>query len=178
MCGRPVGSILLPGCIDQVTAKRSTSASGYYTPNENLPNLLVLTGAHALKVPYTTTHSLRGSHNQIVRSIRKLRPMGFTRREESYSKSEERASLWMLSVRSFSQLVRLNYHNLRFYGPSMFLSGAFQSPQLLELSGIGQELVLKSLGLQCHIDLPGVGENLRAFSCDSRHGKESSSRHT
>lgn len=53
MCGRPVGSILLPGCIDQETAKRSTSASGYYTPNEDLPNLLVLTGAHALKVPYT-----------------------------------------------------------------------------------------------------------------------------
>ncbi len=40
-------------------------------------------------------------------------------------------------------------------------AGSIASPQLLELSGIGQGARLKGLGIEvCH-DLPGVGENLR-----------------
>jgi choline dehydrogenase-like flavoprotein len=40
-------------------------------------------------------------------------------------------------------------------------AGAFNSPQLLELSGIGQPERLRNLGIEvCH-ELPGVGENLR-----------------
>ncbi|KAG7449768.1 alcohol oxidase [Guyanagaster necrorhizus] len=40
-------------------------------------------------------------------------------------------------------------------------AGSFQTPQLLELSGIGQERLLQSFGIECLIDLPGVGENLQ-----------------
>ena len=40
-------------------------------------------------------------------------------------------------------------------------AGAIASPQLLELSGIGQAERLKKLGIKVHHDLPGVGENLR-----------------
>lgn len=36
-----------------------------------------------------------------------------------------------------------------------------QTPQLLELSGIGNSTLLKSLGITPLIDLPGVGENLQ-----------------
>lgn len=39
-------------------------------------------------------------------------------------------------------------------------SGAIGSPQLLELSGVGQAKRLKSLGIDVVHDLPGVGENL------------------
>jgi len=40
-------------------------------------------------------------------------------------------------------------------------AGAIQSPQLLELSGIGQPNLLRELGIEvCH-ELPGVGENYR-----------------
>jgi choline dehydrogenase len=39
--------------------------------------------------------------------------------------------------------------------------GAINSPQLLELSGIGQPERLKSLGIEVRHALPGVGENLR-----------------
>ena len=39
--------------------------------------------------------------------------------------------------------------------------GAIQSPQLLQVSGIGPAAHLKSLGIDPVIDLPGVGENLR-----------------
>ena len=38
-------------------------------------------------------------------------------------------------------------------------AGAIQSPQILELSGIGQADLLKSLGIHVQHELPGVGEN-------------------
>jgi choline dehydrogenase len=40
-------------------------------------------------------------------------------------------------------------------------AGSIASPQLLELSGIGQASRLKGLGIEVRHDLPGVGENLR-----------------
>jgi choline dehydrogenase len=40
-------------------------------------------------------------------------------------------------------------------------AGAINSPQLLELSGIGQPDLLQALGIELHHALPGVGENLR-----------------
>lgn len=39
--------------------------------------------------------------------------------------------------------------------------GAFNTPQLLKLSGIGPANELKSLGIPIVVDLPGVGENLQ-----------------
>ncbi len=40
-------------------------------------------------------------------------------------------------------------------------AGAVQSPQILELSGIGQAARLKDLGIEPLVDLKGVGENLQ-----------------
>ena len=40
-------------------------------------------------------------------------------------------------------------------------AGAFGSPQLLQLSGIGAGAELQQLGIQCAMDLPGVGKNLQ-----------------
>ncbi|KIK65197.1 hypothetical protein GYMLUDRAFT_160209 [Collybiopsis luxurians FD-317 M1] len=40
-------------------------------------------------------------------------------------------------------------------------AGTFQTPQLLELSGIGDKHHLESLGISPVIELPGVGENLQ-----------------
>ena len=40
-------------------------------------------------------------------------------------------------------------------------AGAIGSPQILELSGIGQSAVLKATGITVRHDLPGVGENLQ-----------------
>jgi choline dehydrogenase len=39
--------------------------------------------------------------------------------------------------------------------------GAFNSPQLLQMSGIGPPALLQSLGIEVRHALPGVGENLR-----------------
>lgn len=40
-------------------------------------------------------------------------------------------------------------------------SGAVHSPALLMRSGIGPATELRKLGISCHIDLPGVGQNLQ-----------------
>ncbi|MCS6766660.1 MAG: GMC family oxidoreductase N-terminal domain-containing protein [Candidatus Protistobacter heckmanni] len=39
-------------------------------------------------------------------------------------------------------------------------AGAIQSPQILELSGIGKAAHLQALGIEVKCDLPGVGENM------------------
>jgi choline dehydrogenase-like flavoprotein len=46
-------------------------------------------------------------------------------------------------------------------GKEIILSaGAIQSPQILELSGIGQKALLKKHGIPLVLEVPGVGENL------------------
>ncbi|MEM7404714.1 MAG: GMC family oxidoreductase N-terminal domain-containing protein [Pseudomonadota bacterium] len=40
-------------------------------------------------------------------------------------------------------------------------AGSIGSPQILQLSGIGQGTMLKELGIDVHLELPGVGENLQ-----------------
>jgi len=48
--GLPIGAFLLPTSVDRKTATRSYAATGYYTPNAQRSNLVVLTGAHASKI--------------------------------------------------------------------------------------------------------------------------------
>jgi choline dehydrogenase len=45
-------------------------------------------------------------------------------------------------------------------GEVIIACGALQSPQLLQVSGIGPAAVLAAAGIATRIDLPGVGENL------------------
>ncbi|OHE94384.1 choline dehydrogenase [Colletotrichum orchidophilum] len=40
-------------------------------------------------------------------------------------------------------------------------AGAVGSPKILEQSGIGNQQILEPLGIQCLVNLPGVGENLQ-----------------
>jgi len=40
-------------------------------------------------------------------------------------------------------------------------TGSLQTPQILELSGIGNAQILNSLGIPVQVDLPGVGENFQ-----------------
>ena len=45
-------------------------------------------------------------------------------------------------------------------GEVILAAGALVTPQLLMLSGIGPAEHLRAHGIACHVDLPGVGENL------------------
>ncbi|MBC9958313.1 choline dehydrogenase [Yimella sp. cx-51] len=46
-------------------------------------------------------------------------------------------------------------------GEVILCGGAFNSPQLLQLSGVGNPEVLQAAGVTNRVDLPGVGENLQ-----------------
>lgn len=52
-------------------------------------------------------------------------------------------------------------HRIRARREIVLAAGALQSPQLLQLSGIGPEAVLKNCGVPVILDLPGVGQNLQ-----------------
>ncbi|KZV67483.1 GMC oxidoreductase [Peniophora sp. CONT] len=52
-------------------------------------------------------------------------------------------------------------HRVRAKKEVILCAGAFRSPALLELSGIGTSAHLKGLGIEPLVDLPGVGENLQ-----------------
>lgn len=52
-------------------------------------------------------------------------------------------------------------HEVRCRGEVLLAAGALQSPQLLQLSGIGDPALLRELGIPVRQALPGVGANLQ-----------------
>ncbi|KAJ8519803.1 hypothetical protein ONZ45_g3288 [Pleurotus djamor] len=57
-----------------------------------------------------------------------------------------------------------------FVGKEAILSaGSYQTPQILELSGIGSRQVLESQDINVVVDLPGVGENLQVRPTSDEH---------
>lgn len=52
-------------------------------------------------------------------------------------------------------------HTMRAYREVIVAAGAFNSPQLLQASGIGPAGLLQGLGIPVVYELPGVGENLQ-----------------
>ncbi len=57
-------------------------------------------------------------------------------------------------------LVGNDKHSARANGEVIVASGAFNSPQLLQLSGVGPAPLLRSLGIAAIADAPGVGNDL------------------
>ena len=52
-------------------------------------------------------------------------------------------------------------YTVRTEGEVIVCAGSVQSPQLLELSGIGNPRVLEAAGIEVKVDNPSVGENLQ-----------------
>ena len=52
-------------------------------------------------------------------------------------------------------------HMVPVSGEIIISAGSLQSPQILELSGIGNPDVLKAAGIETNIANPNVGENLQ-----------------
>ena len=50
-------------------------------------------------------------------------------------------------------------HNLKAKREVIVCGGAINSPQILEMSGIGNPEILRKAGVECLVDLPSVGEN-------------------
>jgi choline dehydrogenase len=52
-------------------------------------------------------------------------------------------------------------HEATASGEVIVCGGALASPQLLMLSGVGDAAALREVGIECVVDLPGVGQNLQ-----------------
>ncbi|KAK0213124.1 alcohol oxidase [Desarmillaria ectypa] len=123
--GVVLGSMPVFTTVDTRTATRSYAASGYYKPNADRSNLLILTEAQATRV------------------ILEDQKDG---KKKAVGVEFIRDGSWLSS--SVRKEVILS-------------AGSFQSPQLLELSGIGNPDILNMHGIETLINLPEVGENLQ-----------------
>ncbi len=68
----------------------------------------------------------------------------------------------MFVAKSFFQQVGFPRYSTLFLPNEYTISvGTFMTPEILENSGIGDSSLLKQQGMECLVDLPGVGNNLR-----------------
>ena len=58
-------------------------------------------------------------------------------------------------------------YTVRVEGEIILSAGSVQSPQLLELSGIGNREILEAAGIDVKVENPNVGENLQDHMCKS-----------
>ncbi|KAI0647356.1 alcohol oxidase [Trametes meyenii] len=111
--------------------RRSYSASTYYNISKDRPNLTVFLSTQATRI------NLANSSSSSTRSLQAV-------------------SVAVVAVNSSGVTGILSAHK-----DIILSAGAIQTPQLLELSGIGNQTLLRSVGIETLIDLPGVGENLQ-----------------
>jgi len=110
--------------VDPETRERSYSATAYYRPNRERPNLALLTEA-------------------IVREVI----------------LENEGAEWVAKGVKFVH--GGEEHVVRAEGEVIVCAGSVQSPQLLELSGIGDPNILEAAGINVNVTNPNVGENLQ-----------------
>ncbi|KAN0118213.1 hypothetical protein V8E52_005474 [Russula decolorans] len=127
--GNATGFYTPARAVDPRSGTRSSSLTGYFEPNADRKNLVVLTGAEATKVLFKTV-----GNSQNKKTPRVAEAVEFVSGGKKYKVKAKREVI--------------------------LAAGTFKTPQLLELSGIGDRSLLKSFGIETLVDLPGVGENL------------------
>ncbi|KAF7341597.1 GMC oxidoreductase [Mycena sanguinolenta] len=127
---------------------RSSSASAYYSPNQHNSHLTVITSAQATRILFSSSTDASGN---LVASGVEYRKNG-----QAHTVSAAREVLLCVQVKDLS---RLSFTNV-----IPIALGTFKTPQLLELSGIGDKTVLEAHGVDMRLELPGVGKNLRSYS--------------
>ncbi len=101
------------------------------------------------------------------RNIRRGRRLSAARAYYHPIKSRKNLTLktQILTTRLLSdgkRITGVEANGQKFFGGQVIVcAGAINSPQLLQLSGIGNEAELSQLGIDVINDLPGVGENLQ-----------------
>ena len=117
---------------EHLRGRRLSAARAYLHPAMSRPNLKVVTMAHTTRILFSGT---RATGVEFV-----LRGGSGCAASTSSSPRQPR----------------------RAYGGEVIVcAGAFGSPQLLQLSGVGNAAELPALGIDVVADLPGVGENLQ-----------------
>ena len=124
MSGSNVGVWTNLASVNPTTGTRAYSATAYYLPNAQRPNLSVLTGATVEQVLLERCDS------------------GWTATGVRFVCGEQQ-----FTVHARKEVV--------------LCGGSVTSPQLLELSGIGNPDVLRAGGIEIKVANPNVGENLQ-----------------
>jgi choline dehydrogenase-like flavoprotein len=133
--------------VDPRSGTRSSALTGYFEPNAHRKNLVVLTGAEATKVLFKP----KGQDKKAPRVAEAVEFVSNGKTYKVYAKKEVIVSAGMSVLALVSNTCSPD---------ARLFSGTFKTPQLLELSGIGDRNLLKNFGIETLIDLPGVGENL------------------
>ncbi|KAI0690659.1 alcohol oxidase [Cerioporus squamosus] len=131
--------------IDRVKnlGKRSYAASTYFNTSSDRPNLTVFLSTQATMINFDLGDSLLSLVSSLLSSLLGLGQM-------------RASSVDVVALNSTGITGRV------FARKEVILSGgAFGTPQLLELSGIGNPEILREAGIQTLIDLPAVGENFQ-----------------
>ncbi|KIK64396.1 hypothetical protein GYMLUDRAFT_240943 [Collybiopsis luxurians FD-317 M1] len=136
--GNIVGVTTNLSTVDPGTMTRSSAYTAYFQPNAERKNLLVLTKAQVVKILFEPSE----------KGLQKATGVEFIVHDDEAAFGDRQ----ILSIKDVSRDIVLS-------------AGSFQSPQILELSGIGSPDVLAKHGIECIVPLPGVGENLQDHIC-------------
>ena len=110
---------------------RCSAARAYLRPAAGRPNLTIETDAHVTGLQFATASATASAPGG------RQRVTGITYRQ---------------GTGEYTLVARREV---------ILSAGALQSPQLLQLSGIGPAPLLRATGIDLRLDLPGVGENLQ-----------------
>ncbi|KAM0747209.1 alcohol oxidase [Meredithblackwellia eburnea MCA 4105] len=132
--GNILGVGYCPSSIDPTNSTRCTSADAYLDPIlAGRENLLVITGALATKIIWAENRDENGE--MVAAGV------------EFLQTGKDGANTKPFRAMATKEVI--------------LSAGSIASPQLLELSGVGDSRHLQEFGIETVIDLPGVGENLQ-----------------
>jgi choline dehydrogenase-like flavoprotein len=144
--GNATGIFNIGTSVNRPSGKRSYAASAYLGPSLTKPKVMLLTRITATKIILkkeddgdVTATGVECVYGDII-----LPPFTIMAKKVISSAGEPRYS---------SFLLLRNHRRNRL--------GAYNTPRLLELSGIGNPRIINELGISTVVDLPGVGENLQ-----------------
>ncbi|PQE03811.1 GMC oxidoreductase protein [Rutstroemia sp. NJR-2017a BBW] len=132
--GTTAGGMLIPNNISPDNQTRSDARRGYLDGFIDRPNLDVVTGFMVIRVLIDSSPQVLGRDlpdGQFITGVQIAPTLSTVVREISCSREV------------------------------ILAAGNAHTPQILELSGIGQPEVLQKFDLPVHINLPGVGENFQ-----------------
>jgi choline dehydrogenase-like flavoprotein len=108
-----------------------------------------------------------GDHIGFFNTLGSVVRTGPDRGKRSYAargylgQSESRPNLKVLCNALVSRVHGGTEHSVPVSGEVIVCGGAINSPQILELSGIGDPEVLRAAGVECKVELPSVGNNFQ-----------------
>ncbi|KAG8955206.1 hypothetical protein FRC04_009664 [Tulasnella sp. 424] len=128
--------------VDRTTGRRSYAANTYHSIASARFNYYVLLGAGATKV-VTTGSSLKRDDAAVADTA------------DNVARSSGLTATGVISN------VGSSTYTAKVKKEVIVSAGSLKTPQLLELSGIGNKTILQQYGITPVVDLPGVGENLQ-----------------